>query len=121
MGDDGKRTRAKSVQLESAAGKSLGVSDDVVYVLLSNNEIDELDAFELTVKRTHKLSVDATCITYSAASKEIWVGDKKGELNVLSAADFSAVHNIKKHQKAVTVLTASADGAQVASGDGYRY
>lgn len=97
------------------------MSDDAIYVLRSNNEIDELDAFELTVKRTHKLSGDATCIAYSSASKEIWVGDKKGELTVFSTADFSIVHSIKKHTKAISVLTTSADGTHVASGDGYRY
>ena len=93
----------------------------MIYILRSNGEIDEVDAVELTVKRSHKHGIDATCLAYSAASKELWVGDKKGMLHVLSAADFTCVHKIEKHSKAITCIISSLDGTHVASGDGYRY
>lgn len=112
---------ANSLDLKSAAGKAIGVGEDVIYVLRSNGEIDEVDAVALTVKRTHKHTIDATCMAYSQQSKELWIGDKKGSLHVLSAADFSAVHKIDKHTKTVTCITASPDGSMIASGDGYRY
>jgi WD40 repeat protein len=118
---DGKLALVKSLDLKSAASKDIGTGDDLIYVLRSNGEIDEIDAFELTVKRTHKHGIDATCMTYSAVSKELWIGDKKGMLHVLNTADFACVHKIEKHSKTVTCITASNDGALIASGDGYRY
>lgn len=111
----------KSIDLKSAAAKQIGVGDDSVFALRSNGEIDEIDAVEMTVKRTHKHGVDATCMAYSGASKEIWIGDKKGLIHVLSVADFSTVQKIEKHTKTVTCISVSADGTQIASGDGYRY
>jgi hypothetical protein len=51
---DGTLQLAKSLDLKSAAAKSVGAGDDLIYVLRSNGEIDEVDAVELTVKRTHK-------------------------------------------------------------------
>jgi WD40 repeat protein len=87
----------------------------------SNGEIDEVDPLELTVKRSQKHGIDATCMTYSHHSKQLWIGDKKGLLHVLSTTDFKTVKTIEKHSKAVTALTTNLDGTQVASGDGYRY
>ena len=114
-------TFAKSLDLKTAASKGIGCADDVLYVLKSNGELEEVDALELTVKRSHKLAFEATTITYSSVTKELWVGDKKGILHVLSTADFSEVHAIEKHSKAVTCITVSPDGSQIASGDAYRY
>lgn len=114
-------TFAKSLDLKTAASKGIGCADDVLYVLKSNGELEEVDAVELAVKRSHKLAYEATTITYSSATKELWVGDKKGILHVLSTADFSEVNAIEKHSKAVTCITVSPDGYQIASGDGYRY
>ena len=81
-----------SLELKNAAAKGIGASDDLIYVLKSNNEIDEISASELVVSRTHKLAYDATALNYSTVSKEIWVGDKKGLLHVHSSTDFSQVH-----------------------------
>ena len=111
----------KSLDLKSAASKGIGAADDVIYVLKSNGELEEVDAVEMTVKREHKLTCDPTAITFSDATKEIWVGDKKGLLHVLKAEDFSEVHSIEKHSKAVTCLAVTACGKHVASGDAYRY
>lgn len=60
-------------------------------------------------------------MTYSTVTKELWIGDKKGGIHVLNASDFSTVHKIEQHSKAITVITCSLDGTQIASGDGYRY
>lgn len=108
---DGTLQLAKSLDLKSAAAKSIGAGVDVIYVLRSNGEIDELDAVDLTLKRSHKHGLDPTCMTYSEASKELWLGDKKGLLSILSTVDFSLVHKIDKHTKTITVLTCSHDGS----------
>ena len=75
----------------------------------------------MTIKRQQKHTIDATCMAYSTASKELWIGDKKGILHVLRASDFSCVQKIEKHSKTVTCIAVSADGTHIASGDGYRY
>ena len=122
VNEDGKSlVLVKSLDLKSAAAKSLGAGDDALYVMRSNGEIDEVDALELTVKRSHKHGIDATCMTYAQSSKQLWIGDKKGLLHVINASDFKTQQTIEKHSKAVTVLTANHEGTQVASGDGYRY
>lgn len=93
------------MDLKSAAAKSLGAGDDALYVMRSNGEIDEVDPLELTVRRTQKHGIDATCMTYSHRSNQLWIGDKKGLLHVLSTADFKTLQTIEKHSKAVTALT----------------
>ncbi len=65
----------KTLDLKSASARNLSVTDDLIYALRTNGEIDEINALELTVLRSHKPTIDATCITYSSVSKEIWLGD----------------------------------------------
>lgn len=111
----------KSLDLKNSAAKAITAADDVIYVLKNNGEVDEIDAFELSIKNTRKFSFDATALAYSSFSKELWAGDKKGLLHVLNTADFAEIHTIEKHSKTITVMTVSADGAKIASGDAYRY
>ena len=59
---------------------------------------------------------------YSEATHELWIGDKKGTINILNAEDFTLKQTIeKKHNHAISYMAVSKLGKLVASGDGYRY
>lgn len=63
---------------------------------------------------------EGTALT--ATFDEVWIGDKKGLIHILNQEDLSQKSLIeKKHNHAISVMTTSIDGTQVASGDAYRY
>lgn len=65
---------------------------------------------------------DATNIAVSKVTGEIWVSDPKNSVFVYKLdGELKEVHKFDKHQAKVTVLSVSADGKFVASGDDYRY
>jgi len=41
------------------------------------------------IKEVEIKGYDATSLTYSVATNELWVGDKKGLLHILDGNDFS--------------------------------
>ena len=69
----------------SAKAVSIGLDDDTVYVLKHDGEITEFGAADLSQKRSHKITAfKPTCISFSSATKELWVGDDKGKIHMLS-------------------------------------
>ena len=61
-----------------------------LYVLMNNNKVALLDGETFTVAKESELKgYEATSITYTAVTNELWVGDKKGTLHILDANDFS--------------------------------
>ena len=69
----------------SAKAVSIGLDDETVYVLKYDGEISEFGAADLSPKRSHKCAgYKPTCIAFSSATKELWVGDDKGKIHILS-------------------------------------
>lgn len=104
----------------AAKAISIACDDDTLFVLQHNQELVELSAGDLGVKRTHKIEgYTATKIAYSKVTKEIWVGDDDGKVHQLNSADFAQTGETQGHLagKAVNAIAVSADGTKFATGD----
>lgn len=99
------------------------IEDKFVIALNSKNLISVLNADTLELVNKHEFKDgEATFLTYSHFTNEIWVGDKKGLIHILDANSFEKVNTIeKKHNHGITYMTASKDGKLIATGDSYRY
>lgn len=92
-----------------------------LFVLTNNNKLFVIDVETFgVVKEVELKEYEATAMTSTIS--EVWVGDKKGLIHILGGEDLAQKSIIeKKHNHAVSVISASRDGSLVASGDTYRY
>jgi WD40 repeat protein len=102
----------------SASGDGRGL-----YVLQNNNKIAHIEGESFTVTKEVEIKdYDATSMSYSAVTNELWVGDKKGILHILDGNDLTQKSIIeKKHNHGISIIKVSQDGKLIASGDSYRY
>lgn len=81
---------------------------------LKGDQIEHTQAFD---------SFEAETVGHSKATNELIVGDKKGVIHFLDAAEPGVEKGKieKKHNHAISALTVSEDGTKLATGDTYRY
>lgn len=110
-----------STKIEGCALSLVAGSDKVLYVLSNNNSISLIEMDSFTLVRTQEFKdFEATALTQ--VNDEVWVGDKKGIIQVLNVGDLSLKTTIeKKHHHTISCMKVSRDGKFVASGDSYRY
>lgn len=75
----------------------------------------------LELKHQVTLPIQATHITVSKHTGEIWLSEKLKVFVYKFDGELHEVHQFDKHTQKVSVLSVSADGKYVASGDDYRY
>lgn len=63
----------------------IGAGDEKLFVLTSKGNVHELDANTLAEVRQTPIPFPATCITYVKSTNELWLGQKKDLIHVLSA------------------------------------
>ncbi len=93
------------------------LSASSVWVLTSNKEIHELDPTSLEIKRSSTMPFEATCCTLAPGTAEIWVGDKKSKLHVLSADTLEQTQEIDVPNVAIALLETSGDSSMVVACD----
>ena len=93
------------------------LSASSVWVLTSNKEIHELDPTSLEIKRSSTMPFEATCCTLVPGTAEIWVGDKKSKLHVLSADTLEQTQEIDVPNVAIALLETSGDSSMVVACD----
>mmetsp|Transcript_3605 Transcript_3605/g.2656 ORF Transcript_3605/g.2656 Transcript_3605/m.2656 type:complete len:173 (-) Transcript_3605:342-860(-) len=113
MVSEGQFEVAKTKKFEGMDFFSLVAGPEkTLFALFQANIIAAIDTDSLeVVKQEEVKNFDGQKLAYSPATHELWVGDKKGNIHILSADDFVEKKVIeKKHQQAVTTIVASRDG-----------
>jgi len=64
---------------------SCAANDATVWALTNRKELHEFDAITLESRRVKTLAFEGLSCTFVQRTGEVWVGDKKGAVHVLSA------------------------------------
>lgn len=100
----------------------MGFDNEHAFALLQHGKMNVYARDTLELKHEVKLPIQATHITVSKHTGEVWLSEKlKVFAYKFEGGELVEVHQFDKHTQKVSVLSVSADGKFVASGDDYRY